>query len=114
MELCPKLLRHMHETLVMACAAGIADTRQAYGNLFSQVDYLCKRHNIKIGDVVDIQSMRRHSNSSKPITPEQLLYDVRALCIFISAVFNEDIPGSIVGMVPQTTSEKLAKQEEAN
>lgn len=113
MELCPKLLRHMHETLVMACAAGIADTRQAYGNLFSQVDYLCKRHNIKISDVVDIQSMRRHSNSSKPITPEQLLYDVRALCIFISAVFNEDIPGSIVGMVPQTTSEKLAKQEEA-
>ena len=113
MELCPKLLRHMHETLVMACAAGIADTRQAYGNLFSQVDYLCKRHNIKISDVVDIQSMRRHSNSSKPITPEQLLYDVRALCIFISAVFDEDIPGSIVGMVPQTTSEKLAKQEEA-
>ena len=113
MELCPKLLRHMHETLVMACAAGIADTRQAYGNLFSQVDYLCKRHNIKVSDVVDIQSMRRHSNSSKPITPEQLLYDVRALCIFISAVFNEDIPGSIVGMVPQTTSEKLAKQEEA-
>ena len=113
MELCPKLLRHMHETLVMACAAGIADTRQAYGNLFSQVDYLCKRHNIKISDVVDIQSMRRHSNSSKPITPEQLLYDVRALCIFISAVFNEDVPCSIVGMVPQTTSEKLAKQEEA-
>ncbi len=113
MELCPKLLRHMHETLVMACAAGIADTRQAYGNLFSQVDYLCKRHNIKISDVVDIQSMRRHSNSSKPITPEQLLYDVRALCIFISAVFIEDIPGSIVGMVPQTTSEKLTKQEEA-
>ena len=113
MELCPKLLRHMHETLVMTCAAGIADTRQAYGNLFSQVDYLCKRHNIKISDVVDIQSMRRHSNSSKPITPEQLLYDVRALCIFISAVFGEDVPGSIVGMVPQTTSEKLAKQEEA-
>ena len=113
MELCPKLLRHMHETLVMACAAGIADTRQAYGNLFSQVDYLCKRHNIKVSDVVDIQSMRRHSNSSKPITPEQLLYDVRALCIFISAVFNEDVPGSIVGLVPQTTSEKLAKQEEA-
>ena len=113
MELCPKLLRHMHETLVMACAAGIADTRQAYGNLFSQVDYLCKRHNIKVSDVVDIQSMRRHSNSSKPITPEQLLYDVRALCIFISAVFNEEVPGSIVGMVPQTTSEKLAKQEEA-
>ena len=113
MELCPKLLRHMHETLVMACAAGIADTRQAYGNLFSQVDYLCKRHNIKISDVVDIQSMRRHSNSSKPITPEQLLYDVRALCIFISAVFGEDVPGSIVGLVPQTTSEKLAKQEEA-
>ena len=112
-ELCPKLLRHMHETLVMACAAGIADTRQAYGNLFSQVDYLCKRHNISISDVIDIQSMRRHSNSSKVIEPEQLLYDVRALCIFISAVFNEDIPGSIIGMVPQTTSEKLAQQEEA-
>ena len=48
MELCPKLLRHMHETLVMACAAGIADTRQAYGNLFSQVDFLCKRLSVSI------------------------------------------------------------------
>lgn len=111
--LCPKLLRHMHETLVMACAAGIADTRQAYGNLFSQVDYLCKRHSISISDVIDIQSMRRHSNGSQVIAPEQLMYDVRALCIFISAVFNEDIPGSIIGIVPQTTSEKLAQQEEA-
>lgn len=113
MALCPKLLRHMHETLVMACAAGVADTRQAYGNLFSQVDYLCKRHNISISDVIDIQSMRRHSNSTEVISTEQLLYDVRALCIFISAVFNEDIPGTIIGMVPQTTSEKLAQQEEA-
>ena len=25
-KLCPKLLRHAHETLVMACAAGVADT----------------------------------------------------------------------------------------
>lgn len=112
-RLCPKLLRHMHETLVMTCAAGVADTRQAYGNLFAQVDYLCKRHNIKISDVVDIQAMRRHSNKTEPITPEQLLYDVRALCIFISKVFNVDIPGSIIGSVPQTTSEKLARQEEA-
>lgn len=113
MTLCPKLLRHMHETLVMACAAGVADTRQAYGNLFSQVDYLCKRHSISISDVIDIQSMRRHSNSTEVISTEQLLYDVRALSIFISAVFNEDIPGTIIGMVPQTTSEKLAQQEEA-
>ena len=112
-QLCPKLLRHMHETLVMACAAGIADTRQAFGNLFSQVDYLCKRHRIRIGDVVDIQAMRRHSNTAKMITPEQLLYDVRALSIFISAVFGESIPSTIVGMVPQTTSDKLAQQEEA-
>lgn len=115
--LCPKLLRHMHETLVMACAAGIADTRQAYGNLMSQVDYLCKRHNISINDTNAIQAMRRLSK--KVITPdttpapERMYDDVRALCIFISAVFNEDIPGSIIGMVPQTTSDKLAQKEEA-
>ncbi|MDD7317764.1 MAG: DEAD/DEAH box helicase [Prevotella sp.] len=112
-RLCPKLLRHMHETLVMAAAAGVADTGQAYGNLFSQVGYLCKRHEVAIGNVVDIQAMRRHSNRSEPIAPEHLLYDVRSLCIFISAVFSCPVPASVIGLVPQTTQEKLSRREEA-
>lgn len=112
-RLCPKLLRHMHETLVMASAAGVADTEQAYGNLFSQVGYLCKRHRVAVSDVVDIQAMRRHSNKAETITPEQLLYDVRSLCIFVSAVFSCPVPASIIGLVPQTTHEKLSRREEA-
>lgn len=120
MALCPKLLRHMHETLVLACAAGVADTRQAYGNLMSQVDYLCKRHNISIEDTNAIQAMRRHSNMTKvitpdkDITPEQMHDDVRALCIFISKVLGASPNSTIteMKMMPQTTSEKQVPQEE--
>lgn len=32
----------MHDTLILCCHEGVKDTRQAFGNLFSQVDYLCK------------------------------------------------------------------------
>lgn len=35
-----------------------------------------------------------------PILPEDILYDVRALCIFISAVFRESIPSFLVGKIP--------------
>lgn len=113
LRLCPKLLRHAHETLVMACAAGVADTKQAYGNLFAQVDYLCKRHGIAVSDVTDIQAMRRHSNSCEPVTPVQLLYDVRSLCIFISAVFSCHVPASVMRLLPQVMPEKIERKEEA-
>lgn len=92
--------RMMHEVLVLCCHEGVKDIRQAFGNLFSQVDFLCKRHRIKVADKVAIQEARRHSNSVKPLSEEDLRYDARALCLFISAVFNVDIPHDLVIRIP--------------
>ena len=50
-ELEPKTRnKMMHDTLILCCHEGVKDTKQAFGNLFSQVDYLCKAHGIKVAE----------------------------------------------------------------
>ena len=90
----------MHETLVIACHEGLKNTRHGFGNLSSQVESLCRQHNIVPQDIVAIQKMRRHSNSNAPILPEDVAYDCRALAIFVSAVVQEAIPSFLVGKIP--------------
>ena len=90
----------MHETLVIACHEGLKNTRHGFGNLSSQVESLCRQHNIAPPDIVAIQKMRRHSNSYAPILPEDVAYDCRALAIFVSAVVQEAIPSFLVGKIP--------------
>lgn len=90
----------MHETLVIACHEGLKNTRHGFGNLSSQVESLCRQHNIAPQDIVAIQKMRRHSNSYAPILPEDVAYDCRALAIFVSAVVQETIPSFLVGKIP--------------
>ena len=90
----------MHETLVIACHEGLKNTRHGFGNLSSQVESLCRQHNISPQDIVAIQKMRRHSNSNAPILPEDVAYDCRALAIFVSAVVQEAIPSFLVGKIP--------------
>ena len=92
----------MHDTLILCCHEGVKDTQQAFGNLFSQVDYLCKARGIKIADKIAIQTMRRHSNSQQPLTSENLKYDARALALFISAVFGVDVPHELNVLIPHT------------
>ena len=90
----------MHETLVIACHEGLKNTRHGFGNLSSQVESLCRQHNIAPQDIVAIQKMRRHSNSYAPILPEDVAYDCRALAIFVSAVVQEAIPSFLVEKIP--------------
>ena len=92
--------RIMHETLVIACHEGLKNTRHGFGNLSSQLESLCRQHNIAPQDIVAIQKMRRHSNSYAPILPEDVAYDCRALAIFVSAVVQEAIPSFLVGKIP--------------
>ena len=49
-----------------------------------------------------IQTMRRHSNSQEPLSSEDLKYDARALAIFISAVFEVDVPHELNVLIPHT------------
>ena len=90
----------MHETLVIACHEGLKNTRHGFGNLSSQVESLCRQHHIAPQDIVAIQKMRRHSNSTAPILPDDVAYDYRALAIFVSAVVQEAIPSFLVKRIP--------------
>ena len=92
--------RIMHETLVIACYEGLKETKHGFGNLSSQVEALCRLHHIAPKDVVAIHKMRRHSNSTAPILPDDIAYDCRALALFVSAVFQEAIPDTLVGKLP--------------
>lgn len=101
----------MHEVLVLCCHEGVRDTEQSFGNLFSQVDFLCKRHRVGVSDKADIQTMRRHSNGSEPLAREELLYDGRALSIFVSAVMGKDIPSGLTEIIPHTHRPHQTGQE---
>ena len=92
--------RIMHETLVIACYEGLKETKHGFGNLSSQVEALCRLHHIAPKDVVAIHKMRRHSNSAAPILPDDIAYDCRALALFVSAVFQEAIPDTLVSKLP--------------
>ena len=92
--------RIMHETLVITCYEGLKETKHGFGNLSSQVEALCRLHHIAPKDVVAIHKMRRHSNSAAPILPDDIAYDCRALALFVSAVFQEAIPDTLVGKLP--------------
>ena len=89
-----------HETLVLACHEGLRGTGQAYGNLFSQVDHLCRKHHVRLADRVQIQAMRSHTNGAEDIGREDFMYDMRALARFVSAVTGEGVPGGLLRLLP--------------
>ena len=56
--------------------------------------------------------MRRHSNHPEGLTHDDLAYDARALCLFISAIFSEHIPSHLTCILPtenrpQTAARKI-------
>jgi type VI protein secretion system component VasF len=51
----------MHDTLVLCCHEGTRNSGHAFGNLFSQVDYLCNKLHLHLPDKIAVQTMRRHS-----------------------------------------------------
>ena len=92
----------MHETLVEVCHEGLAGNNLAFGNLFSQVDFLCKKHHVNVPDAIAIQRMRRESNRPGQPAPDEVRYNSRALALFISAVLDVDVPSEIVRRIPHT------------
>ena len=98
----PYSYRRMHEVLTLACGEGTRHHGGDFGNLFAQVDYLCKRCGISSADKVEIQTMRRHAGMSAPTTAEisEWGYDLRALTLFVAAVTNQDVPGSLRRLLP--------------
>ena len=104
-ELCEKLAdgqpsaaatRQLHEVLMLAAAEGCRQQGGAFGNLFSQIDFLGKKLGLTIGQTIDLQTARRHAKTGAPIAPEDWPYDVLAVARLVSAVFKADVPGKLL------------------
>lgn len=106
--------RHMHETLVQVCHEALRDTRQGFGSLFAQVDYLCRRHSMSVYDTIETHRMRRNTGAGRDDDAEnaeqELLYDCRALAVFISAVSSCSIPSRLIGRIPPAGRQRKERQ----
>ena len=92
--------RRLHEVLVLVCAEGCRQQGGAFGNLFAQVDFLSKRLGLNTELAISMQTARRHTNTGAPISTEDWPYDVRAVALLVSAVFQEDVPGQLLRLLP--------------
>ncbi|MBR1547264.1 MAG: DNA helicase, partial [Prevotella sp.] len=100
--------RYMHQTLVLCCGEALRNSRQAYGNLFAQVDYLSKRHRLPVSERIALQQARRHSNDNDELDREEWMYDVRAITLFVSAVFGQPTPPDIMALLPMSERPRAA------
>ena len=92
--------RQMHEVIALCAAEGCRQHRGTFGNLFSQVDFLCKQLGLKADQKRAIQTARRHSNTGRAMEADDWLYDLRAVTLLISAVFHADVPGTLLQRLP--------------
>ena len=93
-------LRQMHELISLASAEGSRSQGGTFGNLFSQVDFVCQHLGVKASQKRAIQTARRHANGRATLTHKEWLYDLRAVTMLISAVFREDVPGELLRLLP--------------
>ena len=92
--------RRLHEVLKLCCAEGCRRQGGAFGNLFAQVDWLCKRLHLSPAQTRDLQDARRHTNESVPVGSADWAYDVKAVVRLVSAVFAVDIPSKLLLLLP--------------
>ena len=93
-------LRQMHELIALTAAEGSRSQGGTFGNLFSQVDFVCQHLGLKAPQKRAIQTARRHANGRTTLTRDEWLYDLRAVTMLISAVFHEDVPGDLLRLLP--------------
>jgi hypothetical protein len=93
-------LRQLHEVISLAAAEGCRSQGGTFGNIFSQVDFVCKHYGLKSAQKWAIQQARRHTNGRETLSREEWYYDLRAVTLLISAVFHVDVPGSLLELLP--------------
>ena len=93
-------LRQMHELIALTAAEGSRSQGGTFGNLFSQVDFVCQHLGLKAPQKRAIQTARRHANGRTTLTRDEWLYDLRAVTMLVSAVFHEDVPGDLLRLLP--------------
>lgn len=93
-------LRQLHEVIKLCAAEGCRSQGGTFGNLFSQIDYVCKHYGLKAQQKWAIQKARRHSNGNETLSLDEWHYDLRAVTLLISTIFHEDVPGSLLQLLP--------------
>ena len=93
-------LRQLHEVIKLCAAEGCRSQGGTFGNLFSQIDFVCKHFGLKAQQKWAIQQARRHSNGSETLSRDEWHYDLRAVTLLISTIFHEDVPGSLLQLLP--------------
>lgn len=93
-------LRQLHEVIKLCAAEGCRSQGGTFGNLFSQIDFVCKHFGLKAQQKWAIQQARRHSNGSETLSLDEWYYDLRAVTLLISTIFHEDVPGELLQLLP--------------
>ena len=93
-------LRQLHEVIKLCAAEGCRSQGGTFGNLFSQIDFVCKHFGLKAQQKWAIQQARRHSNGRETLSLDEWNYDLRAVTLLISSIFHEDVPGSLLQLLP--------------
>lgn len=93
-------LRQLHEVIKLCAAEGCRSQGGTFGNLFSQIDFVCKHFGLKAQQKWAIQQARRHSNGNETLSLDEWHYDLRAVTLLISTIFHEDVPGSLLQLLP--------------
>ena len=121
---CSEVCRTITQTWMLACQYGLRLSKHNFGNLSSQIDTLAKTCNISSAHTIAIQRARHHSISplhfsdedsqllsqsgetsgERSISRQELLYDLRAVAVFIAAVYEASIPGAILRSTPTLVS----------
>ena len=93
-------LRQLHEVIKLCAAEGCRSQGGTFGNLFSQIDFVCKHFRLKTQQKWAIQQARRHSNGRETLSLDEWHYDLRAVTLLISSIFHENVPGSLLQLLP--------------
>mgnify|MGYP002623853053 CR=1 FL=1 len=92
--------RELHRMIALCAAEGCRQHGGTFGNLFSQIDYVCRQLGMKRQEQRAIQAARRHSNMDAIPSESDWLYDLKATALLISAVTKTDVPDSLLRLLP--------------
>lgn len=98
-----KYIRY-YKILQEVCWESTRDVTFSFANLFSRLDYVCKSFRLLQTDKYAIQTLRRNGKAAmnNALAPDlqEYLFDLRALCRFIAAVYGVEIPETLLAELP--------------
>lgn len=97
-----EVCRQAFEVLQEACMELFRDGGQRYGSLFAMVDSACRDAGMSGADTQAVQAMRYHASRGTTLEANDLLYDLRALALFVVCTFHVPWPAALRGALPAT------------